>query len=295
MGIPRPEGIDVILLALFLAAAMVLARGVVFFPLLYFTGLDRRSSVVASTKLSQISEFCLVIAYLGMGFGHLDSRTASAVIFAFVLTALATPFLFRSGDRLHDRIAGILTRLGFKAPASEKPEEGAETYDIILLGFHRAASSLFFEIERAQPELIKRILVVDFNVGLHEGIQRAGAKVVYGDISDLEALVHLGVDRGRVVCCTVPDDVMKGITNVRLTAFLRHINPRAMIIVNAVDLPSARKMYEAGADFVFLPRIDAARNLLCAVFAGLRGDLKSYRAEQEACHGRLEERREILP
>ena len=35
-------------------------------------GLDRNNALDASTKLAQISEFCLVIAYLGVKAGHID-------------------------------------------------------------------------------------------------------------------------------------------------------------------------------------------------------------------------------
>jgi len=132
MGIPRPEGIEVILFALTLAGATLLSRAVIFFPLLYFTGLDRRSSLVTSTKLAQVSEFCLVIAYLGAGFGHLDSRAVSSVIFAFVLLALAlartgrleeAEHHFRQALAVRPDSAEVLRSLGIVSSANHRIEE----------------------------------------------------------------------------------------------------------------------------------------------------------------------------
>jgi len=91
MTIPMPDGVNVLILAGVLAVIAVLARYVVIFPLLYFTGLDRRNAMVTSVRLGQISEFSLVICFLGMQLGHISGELSSAVIFAFVITALFTP------------------------------------------------------------------------------------------------------------------------------------------------------------------------------------------------------------
>ncbi|HLT39219.1 MAG TPA: cation:proton antiporter, partial [Enhygromyxa sp.] len=106
MSIPIPDGFGVLLAALALAGATFLLRYLVFMPLLYFNGLDRRHALTTSTKLAQVSEFALVIAYLGLALGHIDGEFVSVVIFAFVLTAILTPMLFRLADPLYARLAG---------------------------------------------------------------------------------------------------------------------------------------------------------------------------------------------
>jgi len=296
MGIPRPESLDVLLFALALSVIALAARYLVFFPLMYFTGLDRRNSFVASTKLAQISEFCLVITYLGVVHRHVSQETVSAVIFAFVITALATSFLFQAGDALHDRLGGLLSRLGFRTPpaAGHGPEEDS-SYAVAMLGFHRVASSLLYEIERTNPDLLKQVLVADFNVSLHPEIRRRGAIVKYADISNIESLLHLGVDHARIVVSTVPDDLLKGVDNLRLTQMARRANPSAIIMVNALRLGDVPKMYEAGADYVFLGRMDTAGNLMLALQAALNGEIEDFRASQEERFGAMDERSEVFP
>ena len=296
MGIPRPEGADVLLLAAVLALLVLLSRLVVFFPLFYLTGLDRRNAFVGATQLAQISEFCLVIGYLGLGYGHLTAAASSTIIFAFVVTALATPFLYQGADALHDALGPLLERLGFRTPAARAGGDGGgRAPAIILLGFHRVASSLLWEIGRQRPEALREVLVVDFNVALHPAIAATGAQVTYGDISNYEMLAHLGVEQAKVIVCTIPDDVLKGTTNLELTRVLRALNPRAKLIVTAVSFADTGEMYAAGADYVFLARAEAARNLMPAVAAALAGTLAEHRQREEAALGAPGARAEVLP
>lgn len=295
MGIPRPDGPDVLLFAGLMALLAVLSRYLIFMPMMYLTGFDRRSSVLTSTRLVPISEFCLVIAYLGLGFGHLTPETVGAVIFAFVLTALIYPALFDASDALYHRIAPLLTRLGIKAPsATADDEEPKGEHELVLLGFHRVASSLLYELEHNHPEMLKKTLVVDFNVALHPEIEQRGATAHYGDISNLETLRHAGVDKAHIIVCSIPDDILKGTSNQALTASLKSMCPHATIITNAVKVTDVKPLYEAGADYVFLSRLDSARNLIPALEAAVSGAIHEFKENQEFLEGKPEERREVL-
>jgi len=293
MGIPMPDGFDVLMVAGLLAALALLARYVVFFPLLYFTGLDRGNAMVASTRLAQISEFSLVISFIGMQLGHITHALNSAIIFAFVITALLTPTLYRQADRIHEKLARLLERIGFRAPASREAGE-EETYRLALLGFHRVASSLLHELGRDHPGLLDETLVVDFNVNIHSRIAALGPTVKYGDLRNPETLRHAGVDKAGVIVCTIPDDVLKGTTNLQIVELARGVNPGAVIIANAIELKDCGKLYDAGADYVFLPRVETARAVERAIEKALAGEIGVYRAQVEAAEGEWHSRREVL-
>ena len=294
-GIPRPDGATVLLLAGFMAAVTVAARYAVFLPLLYFSGMDRRNAVVSSTRLAQISEFCLVIAYLGQGLGHVDARFTSAVIFAFVATALATPLLFDAGDRIHGALGGLLSLLGIRSPA----EKGAadpppERHSIVFLGFHRVASSLFHEIERRHPKMLKEILVIDLNAPTPPHTPKRGAKPGSGHSAGGEARRAAGVDHAKVAVCTIPDDLLQGTTNERVVRLLRSLSPDLVIIANSLTLKGVPELYAAGADFVYMRRVETAVALEPAVVAALGGGILEFRRAQEAIYGSVERRNEVL-
>jgi Trk K+ transport system NAD-binding subunit len=166
---------------------------------------------------------------------------------------------------------------------------------VVILGLHRIASSLLREIEVHHPDLKERVLVVDMNVGVHDEVRRRGFRVQYGDFSSPETLRHAGVPGARAVLCTVPDHLVRGTTNLKILRVVKDLNRGASAVVNAVTLHDARAMYAAGADFVFLPRFDAAAGLLAALNHALEDRLPALRARQVERFGTLEDRGEILP
>lgn len=294
MGIPLPDGPAVLLLALLFVCAAILVRYLVFVPLLYFNGLDRRNAVVSSTRLAQLSEFSLVIVYAGLGLGHVDAFFNSATIFAFVITALITPLLYRYADDIFTHTQSLLDRLGFTAPRVVAAEDNEE-YSLAVLGFHRLSSSLLCELKKRSPELLEHLLVVDFNVHLHDKIAALGPTAHYGDLANAETLHHAGVDKARVVLIAVQDDVLKGTSNLRLVRDIRHLNADAVIIANAIELSECERLYAAGANYVYMSRVDSAQQLLEPIASALDGYIDDYRAMRENHDGKWHERQEIIP
>jgi Kef-type K+ transport system membrane component KefB len=294
MSIPAPSGASVFVLAVLIAIAAVVARQLILFPLLYFTGADRRNAEVTAVRMAQISEFSLVVTFLGITLGHLSADLATAIILAFVLTALTTTPLYHWAYAVYDFLAPALRRLGFKDPPSTTGGEEGE-WRLAILGFHRIASSLLHNIARDDPDLVRETLVIDFNVALHDRIRKEGAHVEYGDLSNPDTLHHAGIDRAKVVISTVSDDLIRGTNNTKLVAAVRKINPKAVIIANAVNLADADGMYAAGADYVFLSRFDSAAALEQAIGMALNGSIKEYRAAREEEHGPPSSRGEVLP
>ena len=293
ISIPMPESIDVIILAVALAVIAILARQLIFFPLFYFTGVDQRNAEVSSIRLAQISEFGLVIAFLGVKLGHLSPALTSSVIFAFVITALATPLMYSNAYEIHGWIRPLLEKLGFKAPPEFTKEEGA-SYKLALLGFHRDASSLLYNLTKNDPELTNQTLIIDFNVALHEEIRQTGATVKYGDLANPETLHHLGLNQCEVIVCTIPDDLLRGIDNADLVHVVREMAPNATIISNAIATDAIHGVYQAGADYVYLNRFEAAWTLQRAIKAGLEKNIEGFRVKRQSRNHYKPDRKEIL-
>ena len=90
--VPTPWALSV---AAALRCFLVATRFLSVFPLLYVTGTGLRTSLLPAINLSQMSEFSLVIAALGLSLGHVDARTVAVLTFVFVITSVAL--------HLHDR------------------------------------------------------------------------------------------------------------------------------------------------------------------------------------------------
>ncbi|MBL9013810.1 MAG: cation:proton antiporter [Myxococcales bacterium] len=294
MSIPVPESADVVLLSAVVAIVAILLRYVVFLPVLYATGLDRRNSVSVSTKLAQVSEFCLVIVYLGLQLGHVSGTQVSVVIFAFVITALLTPVLFGASDRLYQTLRPILDFVGIRSRGTKAEGESHEAPRLVLLGFHRVASALLADLERLHPDLLAHTLVVDTNTAIHPEIKKRGAQVLYGDIASMEVLRHAGVDAAEVIVSSVPDEILKGCNNEQLVRKLRQLAPNAVIIASSTKVSQAAAIRAAGADHVFRAPTEVALGILPAIYAALNASLPSYLEALHETHGDLGARTEVI-
>ena len=293
MSVPLPEGVDVLALALVLGAVAMAIRQVVFLPLLLRVGVDVRRAAETSLKLAQISEFCLVIMYIGMDLGHVDESFTSAVIFAFVLTAVLTPALFRMAGSSHPRLAAAVARLRGR-PLSAPVERPPVRPRLAILGFDRLGAAIFYELERSSPHTLPRTLVVDLGVTLGAELEARGVRVVHADLGNLDALRHAGVDQAAILVVTLTDDVLKGTDNCHLARSLRGLNPDATIIATASKPAEVVPLYEAGADHVYMWSEETAAGVLPAIQAALHGRLSAFTARRRRTRGPLEERRELL-
>jgi Kef-type K+ transport system membrane component KefB len=295
MSIPIPNGAHVLGLALLLALVTIALRFLVFLPVFYFAGLDRNNALDASTKLAQISEFCLVIAYLGVKAGHIEEGTVSVVIFAFVITALATPLLFSLSTTLPLRMGPLLSRIGFREPSKDRLSliGDHDKASIIILGFHRVAAALIQDIGRQRPELLPSILVVDINVQTHASIKQQGVRVLYGDAGSPETLRHAGVPQADLVISTIPDELLRGTSNEAIVRSIRKVSPTVTVFACASRAASVDTLTAAGATYVYMPSAETANGVFEAGMATLEGKLDSYRATREAACGPLHTRLDV--
>ena len=297
MTIPIP-GPSVIGLALMIAAFTVVSRMVTTFTPLYLMKQGLRASLLPAINLAQISEFSLVVIQTGIAAGHISTETSSAASFAFVVLAVVSTFVMARSDQVTRGLIGPLKRIGLRdldhshdADAGHEGGHG-EARRVVILGFFRAASALLSEIERRSPAVLEQITVIDFNPMVFRTLTDRGMHVVYGDISNVDTLVHAGVGKAELIILSIPDSLLKGADNEKLVRHVRSLNPTAKIVATAEILSEVNDLYDAGADYVTVTRLSDADELYKVIEAAQAGLLEDKRAETDAL---LSERREVLP
>src|SRR4051812_15735304 len=297
MTIPIPNA-SVIGLALIIAAFTVISRVATTFAPLYLMKQGLRASLLPAINLAQISEFSLVVIQTGVVAGHIETQTANAVSFAFVILAVLSTFAIMRSDQITKLLIGPLKRIGIRdldhAHAAESGHEGdhGETRRIVILGFFRAASALLAEIERQNESLLEQISVIDFNPVVFRTLTDRGLHVVYGDISNVDTLVHAGIGKAEIIILSVPDSLLVGASNEKLVRHVRSLNSTAKIVATADFLANVGDLYAAGANYVTVTRLSDAHELYTVIEAADAGLLEDKRAEVDAL---LAERREVLP
>jgi Kef-type K+ transport system membrane component KefB len=265
MVIPNPlKNPGLVSIALAAALFLVATRFLSVFPILYGLKNGLRVSLLTSINLSQLSEFALVISVIGSRFTppHIGPDTMTLIIFIFVITSLTSTYMIKFSHPLQGFLSRMARRLGFRDIAPEAPAEAAQPREIALLGFFRVASAFLAELETTRPDLLHKLVVVDFNPEVYVGLKHRKVKVVYGDVSNLQTLHHAGLEEAKLVISTITDDILVGTTNLQLLTQVKRLAPKARVVVTAARPSRALELYRAGADFVLLPNQAAAHHLL---------------------------------
>ncbi len=289
--IPRPTP-DLLLAAAACAAFVAVSRYVSVTPLLLALRNGHRVSLIPAINLANVSEFSIVIAAVGLKAGHISQTAQTLIVIVFAVTATVSTYKISYNFELQRLLSRWLKRIGVRDLDQAEQRAAAVRPRLMLLGFAKVASSLLEDIERRAPALKERMAVVDFNPEAVHELRRRGINVHYGDISHTDSLRHAGIEEAEIVVSTIPDHYLKGIANRHILQLVRQLNPKALVVVTAETIASARELYAAGADYVSLPRLNTAADLLPALEKLVAGVTDS---DREAFQAAAKHRHEIIP
>jgi hypothetical protein len=254
MKIAPPTG--PMLAAAAVAVAFVIAsRFASVYPLLSFTGAGRRTAFITSLNLTPISEFSLVVASLGVGYGHIRGELMSTLTYAMVFTSILSSYLIKYNHELYLGFERVIAWFNPDGSLSAARQAGtqAPARRIIILGYHRGAQSLIRSLSTDAPALLREMLVIDFNLESLRELRKIGVEGLFGDISSADTLEHAHIRDAEVILSTIPDMLLKGTTNAELVRTCRILAPRAFIIATADFHDHGEKIREAGAHEVLVP------------------------------------------
>jgi Kef-type K+ transport system membrane component KefB len=284
--------LQVVLISLALSAFVIASRFITIGPSLYLLGYGSRVGALCSIALAQAGEFALVIVALGLSLGHVGREIASILALTLVITSTISTYMIMGNHRLTQRLVQTLRAFGIPE-RMRKGDDGGPGHEhgaaLAILGFHRVASSLVYQTQGSSKG--HDVLIVDFSPEVYSKLAAMDIPVVYGDISHLDTLEHVGIERANVVISTVSEDFLRGTDNLTMLRQIKRLNPDARVILSAETLERARVMYEAGADYVVLPRVETARAFLDVLEAIERGELSDLR---ERAMVDLSDREEVL-
>ncbi len=262
---------------LILSAFIIVSRILTIFPTAYALKLGSRVGILSSVSLAQSSEFSLVIATLGLSYGHISQEIVSLVAITLVVTSTASTYLIISGHTLAKIVTRALEHLGMKSSHHQEEEVGGKAGgEILILGCHRVGSSLVHNL----TEDGRAFRVLDFNPEVLTRLKQKGIAASYVDISHFDALEQAGIESASVIISTVSNDFLRGTTNLAILKYLRSRNVTASVILSSNSIEEALRMYREGADFVIMPRVLAAEHIERILEHSRLGDLDYLRAAE---------------
>lgn len=103
------------------------------------------------------------------------------------------------------------------------------------------------------PELLKKIIVVDFTLEVLQQLKAMNIACVFGDITSVDTLRHAHIEEAKIILSTIPDLLLKGTTNYKLVQTCRTLAPNATIIATADYNAQVEELKRVGANEVILP------------------------------------------
>lgn len=285
MKIPAPRAEFLPPLAAILIAAIV-SKFLVVPPLVRLAGGSTRAGILTALNLGQVSEFSLVIAAVGVKYGHISERLMSVLIYALGISAVISTYVIKYNTNIWRLIRKV-----FGAGRSEESDlhltGGEKIPPVFILGFHRGARAIIDYLRETDPAFLANIRVIDYNVEVLKALSAYGIQGIFGDISSVETLKHCGIEHAKLIVSTVPDLLLKGTSNLKLARACRELNPTAIIFATAETPDQVRRLEDAGADHVVLPYSLAGQVLATQIMAICAGefDEKAVATAQSGEHG----------
>ncbi|NET40296.1 MAG: sodium:proton exchanger, partial [Cyanothece sp. SIO1E1] len=219
-------------------------------------GYRKYTSALTSFSLSQISEFSLILATLGVSLGHIDASILGLITLVGLITMGLSTYMILYAHILYLQLSDWLSRFERQIahhkqlPNTETHEEWGQI-DVIVFGLGRYGGSVVQNLRRYGLT----VLGVDFDPEAVAAWRRQGLWTLYGDADDPELASLLPLKGVKWVISTVP------ICDVGLTLLhtLEHYHFQGQVALTSHTQRDQDILLAAGADLVLLPFRDAAK------------------------------------
>jgi hypothetical protein len=233
----------VLLPTLVFSGLALLAKPLIIQSLLGLFRYKRKVGFYSALSLSQISEFSLILAILGLSAGHINKEVFSLITLTGIVTIAISSYLIKYTDFLYPLLSEKLKIFERKSTFEEIQTLGG--YDVILFGCNRVG----YDFIEAFKELNTKFLAVDFDPEIVAQLLDEGVNVKYGDAEDGEFLDDIQIAEAKIVISTIPDFE----TNTFLLSKVNQVDSEVVTILNSNELDQAIDLYEKGADYVIVP------------------------------------------
>jgi voltage-gated potassium channel Kch len=237
-------------------------------------GYRKRTSFLTGVALSQVSEFSLILIFLGFSLKHIDQNIVSLITLVGLITFATSTYMIMHWKILYKHIApylGFLERKNVKKELSFETDGSLEEIKdhVVVVGGDQMGESIVEALE----DKGKEVIVVDFDPNMIKKYTDRKVHRLFGDISDLDIQQRAKLDDAKLVISTIPDIQ----DNLLLLKELKHENRRAKIVVMALEGKDANQLYKEGADYVVLPHLAGGRQIAKIIIDDDLGKIEELR------------------
>ncbi len=220
-------------------------------------GYSHKTVLMVGTGLIQIGEFSFVLAMMGVGMGLLSERLYSLTIAAAIITMLLTPFAMSLSSFVYRRLSqqGWFARQMAGGNDEAWPSGAPElTRHAVICGYGAIGGRVAAVLEKQKFAY----LVIELDPTVISDLRARGIPCIYGDASNPEILAHAGLDKARVLICTIPDYVAAELTARNALK----INPKLDIVARVHRDTDGELLKGIGVAEVVLPFFEGSLEMI---------------------------------
>jgi Kef-type K+ transport system membrane component KefB len=236
---------NIFMIAILFSAFVMIGNPLIVMTILSLLGYKSRTSFLSAISIAQISEFSLILVALGFNAGILSQEVVSLIAIVALVTFTISTYMITYDSKLYEWLAPV-ARLFERKNGHKLEYIPIKKYDAVLFGCDRMGGAVL----KTLNQLKYKALVVDYNPEIIRECIAGKQPAIYGDMGDLEILQRIPLRSIKLIVSTIPDvDDNKMI--IRRT---KQVNKNIIIFATAGHADDALELYEAGADYVILPR-----------------------------------------
>ncbi|MBI4078788.1 MAG: cation:proton antiporter [Candidatus Levybacteria bacterium] len=276
------NGIGTVLPAVIIFTLFILfGKPLIIMLIMGIFGYRKRTMFLTGIHMGQISEFSLVILFLGNKLSHVPSDVVSLMTAIGIVSFGASTYMSIYANKLYIFAKKYLSIFEIHAVKVAQDIRGDSLEDITdhvaLIGANRMGRSI---LEALQEEG-EKVIVVDFDPDIVHELNSKGVVSIFGDIGDLDIQERVKLHKAKLIISTVGDLE----DNLYLLHGLAHVKIRPKVIVVARDFTDAKKLYERGADYVVVPHFLGGKHLAKMIKDNTLEKLDSRKAAKDFGRG----------
>ena len=215
--------------------------------LIILTGLKykAKTAFMSGLTVAQISEFSLIVIFLGRDLGHVSEETASMITLVGICTFAISSYMIMNGEFIYKYIQHHIKYFERKITNEQTSSLKEINNHLVVIGIDQMGTAILKEYKNKKDEVI----AVDFNPDVVNKLKDDGYNVVFGDITETDVMNEANLSTAKTIVSTLPNLE----DNVILIQSIKRNHPEVQIIVNAERREHRQALLDAGADMVIAP------------------------------------------
>jgi CPA2 family monovalent cation:H+ antiporter-2 len=237
--------------------AVILVKFVICSGITRVFGYSHKTVLMVGTGLISIGEFSFILALMGKEAGIFSNDFYHLIVAAAIVTMFLTPFVFNLNSFLYRWMS---QKHWFGRLLMARPDPELQTQAVELS--RHAVICGYGQVGRRIAEVLDKqnfsYLVIELDPNAVAKVRAQGVPCIYGDASNPEILKHAGLDKARVLLCTIPDYVAAELTARNALK----INPKLDIVARVHRDSDGDMLKDVGVTELVLPFFEGSLEMI---------------------------------